>query len=1111
MSLLLPPLLRSVHRAWVVLLGLLAVTLPAAAQTFKLLHSFDRGLEGSFYDSPLILGTDGRLYGSTSRGGHYDHGTVFAMAVDGTGFTVLKHFSGTNADGNGPTGGLLQGQDGRLYGTTFQSISGSQYGTIFSLNPDGSDFRVIRLLTSIAEGVGLLGGLVQDAAGRLYGVASNGGIGANIGTVYSLRPDGSDFKVHQHFSNALGSAPRGRLCFGPDGRLYGTTSAGGTNGDGTIFALDPAATPGTGLTVLHHLVAATDGSTPHAGLLYGSDGRFYGVNREGGANNTGTLFALSVTSGGDVTYSVLQTFVNAGPTSTGIRPSGHLIQGLDGRLYGTTHFQSNSRVFAFDPVTNQFTNVRVLTVDEGQNLTAGVIQAPSGRLFGTAAGFGAFNHGSIFSLDPSGANFAVLRQGEPNSRGHQPRAAVVAGPDGRLYGTTYSGGKAATAGAIFRLNRDGSNFAIAWGRDSGSLTQPGAFQAGMTLFADGNFYGTADAGSGNSGSLYVYQPGSSTASVLHGFGLVQNGRLPSGEVWNGGDGWLYGLTAESGPGNGGTFFALNLNPAFPFTQPYLETRYAFQASGTTGAKPLGRILRGSDGRFYGTASTSGPNAGGTLFALNADGIGFTVLHAFGATDDGRTPETGVVQAPNGRLFGTTRTGPNSRGTLYSIKPDGTGYQKHREFAISESTLSELVVGPDGRIYGGLTGAGAATLFSVDATGSDYAVARTLSALEGQGQISLAVLSDGLIYGAASTGGEYGGGTLFSLSVLPPPVIVSPLTAQGTYGQPFSYAIAATNAPSDFDALNLPAALGVDHATGVISGTPQAAGFFPVDIAAANAGGTALATLSLTIAKANAAIAFSDLSRVYDGAPKPATIATTPAGLSLLTTYDGSLSLPVNAGSYAVATAVVDPNYEGSGTATLTITPAPATVTLAQTTQTFDGQPKPVSVTTSPPSLPVTVTYDGSPVVPSAVGSYAVVATIASPNHTGSGTGTLTIQPVSAPVPDNITSSVTWTQGGFRLNRATGRYVQSVTLHNPQATRTGPVSFVLDGLPAGVTLVTRSGTTGQTSPVGSPYLDLALGDNVLDHLETVAFNLEFANPTNQPIAYQVRVLAGVGGR
>jgi len=355
---------RHLAGALAVLLAILGLALPGAAQTFTVIHSFDRGLEGRFYDSPLILGSDGRLYGTTSHGGKYDHGTIFTLAVDGTGFTVLKHFSGTAADGIGPKGGLVQGQDGRLYGT-------SQYGTIFSLNSDGSDFRVIRILTNLSEGTGLLGGLVQDAAGRLYGVASNGGGGANIGTVYSLRPDGSDFKVHQHLSNALGTAPRGRLCFGPDGRLYGTTSAGGNFGAGTIFALDPTAAPETGCTVLRHLNAATDGGTPYAGLIYGSDGRFYGVNRTGGANNTGTLFTLSVAPGGGVTYTVLQTFANAQPGSTGINPSSELIQGLDGRLYGTTQFQSYSRVFAFDLVTNQFTNLRVLTIDEGQNLGGG--------------------------------------------------------------------------------------------------------------------------------------------------------------------------------------------------------------------------------------------------------------------------------------------------------------------------------------------------------------------------------------------------------------------------------------------------------------------------------------------------------------------------------------------------------------------------------------------------------------------------------------------------------------------------------------------------------------------------------------------------------------------
>ncbi len=147
---------------------------------------------------------------------------------------------------------------------------------------------------------------------------------------------------------------------------------------------------------------------------------------------------------------------------------------------------------------------------------------------------------------------------------------------------------------------------------------------------------------------------------------------------------------------------------------------------------------------------------------------------------------------------------------------------------------------------------------------------------------------------------------------------------------------------------------------------------------------------LVIAKAAVTVAITDTASVFDGSPKPVAVATTPVGLTVDVTYDGSATVPTAAGSYAVVATVADPNYSGVENATLVIAKAAATVVITDTTFVFDGSPKPVTVTTTPAGLTVDVTYNGSPAVPSATGAYAVVATVNEANYTGTAAANLLI-------------------------------------------------------------------------------------------------------------------------
>ena len=146
---------------------------------------------------------------------------------------------------------------------------------------------------------------------------------------------------------------------------------------------------------------------------------------------------------------------------------------------------------------------------------------------------------------------------------------------------------------------------------------------------------------------------------------------------------------------------------------------------------------------------------------------------------------------------------------------------------------------------------------------------------------------------------------------------------------------------------------------------------------------------------NATVILGNLNQTYTGSAISVTVSTTPPGLTVNLTYNGSPFAPTNAGSYTVIGTVSDPYYAGGTTNTLVINPATATVTLSNLNQTYRGSAISVLVNTTPPGLSVNLTYNGSPFAPTNVGSYTVNGSVSTPNYTGSATSTLFITLLNA--------------------------------------------------------------------------------------------------------------------
>jgi uncharacterized repeat protein (TIGR03803 family) len=294
------------------------------------LHSFGGSGDG-LHPVAGLINVNGTLYGTTSNGGASGVGTVFEIKKSGK-ETVLHSFGGTSdgdGDGAGPYAGLLN-VDGTLYGTTIGG--GGDFGTVFAITKSGAE-TVLHSFGAPGDGAEPVASLIS-VNGTLYGTTEYGGAygygSYGFGTVFEIKKSGAETVLHSFPSgSADGTQPLAGL-LNVGGTLYGTASEGGANCDGSggcgmVFKITTSGTE----TVFYSFKgdkSSNDGYYPVAGLV-NVNGTLYGTTLAGGANGDGTVFAI--TKSGKET--VLHSFKGG---SDGSAPEG-LVQ-LDGALYGTT-------------------------------------------------------------------------------------------------------------------------------------------------------------------------------------------------------------------------------------------------------------------------------------------------------------------------------------------------------------------------------------------------------------------------------------------------------------------------------------------------------------------------------------------------------------------------------------------------------------------------------------------------------------------------------------------------------------------------------------------------------------------------------------------------------
>ena len=404
------------HRGWVLAYCILLCTVTVPAQKFTKIVDFDSD-NGASPDGTLIQGADGRLYGTTYGGGNppcgrqNGCGTIFRISAVGT-LITLHSFDGT--EGTNPYAGLVQGLDRTFYGTTlnggiFACNPPDGCGTVFKLTAQGTLTTLYRFCAKpdCPDGSVPSGGLVQGADGSLYGTTVSGGDPNchppyGCGTVFTITPAGKLTTLHVFLRQEDGSGPIGALIEGTDKIFYGTTSSGGNNacgspsGCGTVFKISRS-----GSFTKLHTFTGNDGCFPYGRLFQAADGNFYGTTEAGGlggcSNGSGFGTAFKLTPQG--LFTTLHAF--GGGQGEGSHPYGGLVEGTDGNLYGTTSQggeYNHGTVFKLD-LTGTLTTLYSFAGTDGAIPDSGIIQSTSGAFFGSADRGGVFGDGTLYRLD----------------------------------------------------------------------------------------------------------------------------------------------------------------------------------------------------------------------------------------------------------------------------------------------------------------------------------------------------------------------------------------------------------------------------------------------------------------------------------------------------------------------------------------------------------------------------------------------------------------------------------------------------------------------------------------------------------------------------------------
>lgn len=404
---------------------------------------------------------------------------------------------------------------------------------VFALIPvvheRGQTFTVVHAFSGGTDGEYSTSKLTMDAAGNLYGTTGGDGV-RTFGTVFRLTRRNSNWvetPIYAFQGGGDGAVPYAGVTLGPDGSLYGTTSAGGLNrrscfgGCGTVFKLTPPATDcgeracGWTKMVLYRFAGGDDGSVPKGMLTFDPAGNLYGTTYNGGSSQAclppygcGTVYKLAPSSGG-WKESLVHVF---GASGEGANPSAGVIFDAAGNLYGTTVYggaHTWGTVFQLTSTEAGWVEQTLYSFQIGANGVSpvgGLVLDRAGNLYGTTMENGAGGGGTVFELTPTSGGWVAATLYSFNGL-QGPRASLTMDVRGNLYGATTIDG-AYQHGSVFRLARSRIGWTYTSLHDFAGGSDGGDPYGTVVFNRDGNLYGTTTQrgwGCGTNGCGVVFE------------------------------------------------------------------------------------------------------------------------------------------------------------------------------------------------------------------------------------------------------------------------------------------------------------------------------------------------------------------------------------------------------------------------------------------------------------------------------------------------------------------------------------------------------------------------------------------------------------------------------
>jgi uncharacterized repeat protein (TIGR03803 family) len=355
------------------------------------------------------------FWGTSETGGSTGSGTIFTC--DHNGGSVHTVYNFINATGAMPVGGVCLSTNGDIYGCTYLGGYGDSCVCYRFSTTTGTYTDIHDLFQYTALGWENWSGVINGPDGNMYGLCAAGGANGG-GTIFKIDASTDIYTDEYDLTTANGSAAYGKLMLANDGKMYGLTQSGGANNVGVIFSYEPATHTYTKLYVFDN----TSGANPYyGGLIQGTDGKLYGMTMNGGTSSFGVIFSFDPTSG---VYTLLYSFDG----THGSHPYGSLLQATDGNLYGMTNSGGAGNagvIFKLDLTTNTYTDLVDFTGTNGSSPERSLTQGSNGKLFGTTKSGGASGSGVAFSYDLATNTYTVLSNFSATTTGSNPSTDLI--------------------------------------------------------------------------------------------------------------------------------------------------------------------------------------------------------------------------------------------------------------------------------------------------------------------------------------------------------------------------------------------------------------------------------------------------------------------------------------------------------------------------------------------------------------------------------------------------------------------------------------------------------------------------------------------------------------